>query len=294
MQPIASLAGHPPERTNVAAPASPANTPAAERGSRGLGLATLAAAAALVVAVTVLQGMWTERWHARDVSAALTRDAEILERVFPERFGDWEVERELESNPKELQVAGAVGHISRLYRNVRTKARVSAFVVCATPYHASAHTPDRCYPAAGFEIAEQEHRQTVPLADGRKAETLTSTFRKQGQTLRVFWTYGVDGQWVAPQIARIELDKFDAVYKFYAIIDETRLPNGEATRVCADFLAALLPEFDNVRGLGRVRARWFTLSLPLTTLLCVFPHACLIRAFEPTVDRIGGILISSF
>jgi hypothetical protein len=250
MQPIASLAGHPPERTNVAAPASPANTPAAERGSRGLGLATLAAAAALVVAVTVLQGMWTERWHARDVSAALTRDAEILERVFPERFGDWEVERELESNPKELQVAGAVGHISRLYRNVRTKARVSAFVVCATPYHASAHTPDRCYPAAGFEIAEQEHRQTVPLADGRKAETLTSTFRKQGQTLRVFWTYGVDGQWVAPQIARIELDKFDAVYKFYAIIDETRA-KALAARECAEFLGTLLPVLDQAVAAAR-------------------------------------------
>lgn len=250
MQPIAGLGGHPAERTGLAADTSSAAAPASEPGSRGLGLATLAAAAALVVAVTVLQGVWTERWHTRDVSAALKRDAEILERVFPERFGDWELERELESNPKELQVAGAVGHVSRSYRNVRTKARVSAFVVCATPYHASAHTPDRCYPAAGFEIAEQEHRQTVPLADGRKAETLTGTFSKQGQTLRVFWTYGVDGQWVAPQIARIELDKFDAVYKFYAIVDETRA-KALAARECAEFLGTLLPVLDQAVAAAR-------------------------------------------
>lgn len=249
MQPIASLSGHPTERTTAAAAPSPA-APTSERGSRGLGLATLAAAAVLVVAVTVLQGLWTERWHTRDVSAALKRDAEILERVFPERFGDWEMARELESNPKELQVAGAVGHVSRLYRNVRTKAQISAFVVCATPYHASAHTPDRCYPAAGFEIAEQEHRQTVPLADGRKAETLTGTFRKQGQTLRVFWTYGADGQWVAPQVARIELDKFDAVYKFYAIVDETRA-KALAARECAEFLGTLLPVLDQAVAAAR-------------------------------------------
>jgi hypothetical protein len=34
------------------------------------------------------------------------------------------------------------------------------------------------------------------------------------------------------------------VYKLYAIIDETRLPGGEAGLICSDFLSALLPVFD--------------------------------------------------
>jgi hypothetical protein len=54
----------------------------------------------------------------------------------------------------------------------------------------------------------------------------------------------VDGRWIAPQIARIELAGKSAVYKLYAIIDETRLPGGQASVVCADFLSALLPAFD--------------------------------------------------
>jgi len=220
-------------------------------GSRSAGWVTLAAAVVLVAAVTMLQGLWTDRWGSRDVGAALKRDAAILERVFPERFGDWEFEKELQSDPKELERAGAVGHISRLYRNVRTKGRVSAFVVCATPHDASGHTPDRCYPGAGFEIGESEHRQAVPLADGRKAETFTGTFRKQGQTLRVFWTYGVDGAWVAPQIARIELAGTDAVYKLYAIIDETRIKGGQSTQECADFLGTLLPALDRAVAAAR-------------------------------------------
>jgi hypothetical protein len=208
------------------------------------GLLPVVAGVVLVAGVTALQGLWTDRWTGRNVAADLKQAAEKLEAKFPGEFGGWQFVQELASDPKQLERAGAVGHISRLFTHRETGAKVSAFIVCATPHDASGHTPDRCYPGAGFEIAEQEHRQSIPLADGRTAETFTGTFRKTGQTLRVFWTYGVDGRWVAPQIARIELAGQSAVYKLYAIIDETRLPGGQASLVCADFLSALLPAFD--------------------------------------------------
>ncbi|MCE9631586.1 MAG: EpsI family protein [Planctomycetia bacterium] len=221
------------------------------------GLLTLAGATLLVVGVTVVQGLWTERWKDRRVSKELENAATLLEKTFPESFGNWSMERDLEGDAKELERAGAVGHISRLYRNKRTKARVSAFVVCARPHDASGHTPDRCYPGAGFEIGEAEHRQTIPLPDGRLAETFTGTFRKTGQTLRIFWTYGIRDAasiekedvatrraWIAPQIARIALAGEPAVYKLYAIVDETRLSSTQSMVECEDFLANLLPALD--------------------------------------------------
>lgn len=234
-----------------AAAGRPADEPVAGGDSSRLAALAACAAAGLVVVGTLLQGFWTDRWGDKNVAVALKRDAEILERVFPERFGDWEFEKSLESDPKELERAGAVGHVSRLYRNVRTKGQVSAFVVCATPHDASGHTPDRCYPGAGFEVGESEHRQTVPLADGREAEAYTGTFRKQGQTLRVFWTYGVDGEWIAPQIARIELAGTEAVYKLYAIMDETRIKS-QSIAECVDFIGTLLPALD--RAVSEARA----------------------------------------
>ena len=208
------------------------------------GMVTAIAAAAVVIGATYLQGRMTDRWTGRNVAAELQQSAERLEKLFPKAVGDWEVVEELESNPEELERAGAVGHISRAYSNTKSKARLSAFVVCATPHDASGHTPDRCYPGAGFEIAETEHRLTVPLADDRTAEVFTGTFRKSGQTLRVFWTYGVDGRWIAPQIARIELAAAKAVYKLYVIIDETPLPPGVGSKVCVDFMGATLANFD--------------------------------------------------
>jgi hypothetical protein len=229
-----------------------------------------ALAGLLVVGVTVVQGTWTERWVRQDDGGRLAEAAELLERVFPERFGEWVCEQELDSNDQELQRAGAVGHVSKLYRNTRTNARVSAFVVCATPHDASGHTPDRCYPGAGFEIGETEHRHEVKLPDGTEVETFTATFRKAGQTLRIFWTYGIpdgpdpdgpdpDGKggassaggeqrvaqdagtgrlrWIAPGIARIALSGEPAVYKLYAIIDQTKLTTSQATAECSDFIA---------------------------------------------------------
>lgn len=232
------------------------------------GLVFAAGALLLVVGGTLIQGAFTERWGRRDDGGRLARAAELLEDSFPRRFGDWEFAELLESDPKELERAGAVGHVSKLYRNARTKTSVSTFVVCATAHDASGHTPDRCYPGAGFEIGETEHRHPVNLRDGREAETFTATFRKQGQTLRIFWTYGVaepadgsgprsaepdvDGiasaatrlRWIAPGIARIALAGQPAVYKVYAIVDQTRMTTAQATAECDDFLAQLLAALD--------------------------------------------------
>jgi hypothetical protein len=210
----------------------------------GIGLLPVVLAVVLLVAATVVQGVLTDRWASGDVAEELVKAAASLQQNFPQSFGDWEAEKDLETDSRQMDRAGAVGHISRLYRNKTTGAQISTFVVCATPHDASGHTPDRCYPGAGFEIAEQEHRQSVPLADGRVAETFTGTFSKKDQTLRIFWTYGVDGEWVAPQIARIELAGKPAVNKLYAIVDETGDSDGRGMAACVDFLAELLPAFD--------------------------------------------------
>ncbi|MFM7518900.1 MAG: exosortase-associated EpsI family protein [Planctomycetota bacterium] len=204
----------------------------------------LVIAAAFVAVVTAVQGVWTERWSDRDIAGELKVSATILEEAFPAEIGPWKYVDDVESSQEQLERAGAVGHVSRLYQNKDTGAKVAAFVICATPHDASGHTPDRCYPAAGFEIAETEHRETITLEDGRRAEAFVGTFRKTGQTIRVYWTYGVRGEWLAPQIARIELAGTAAVYKLYAIIDQTAVSAPQSSGICREFLSVMLPAFD--------------------------------------------------
>jgi len=208
------------------------------------GWLTAAAAVLVVAGTTYLHGRMTDRWGGKNVSAQLLRAATLLETRFPETFGEWAFDEELQSDARQLEKAGAVGHIWKSYKRDGSGAKVSVFIVCATPHDASGHTPDRCFPGAGFEIGETEHRVTVPLSKTEGAEAFSGTFRKAGQTIRVFWTYCVDGRWVAPQIARIELADAAAVYKLYAIIDETSLPHGTGERICMEFLGELVPELN--------------------------------------------------
>jgi hypothetical protein len=102
------------------------------------GLLTGAAATLLVVAVTLVQGIWTERWTKQADDTALRHSAELLERDFPRAFGEWRFLQDMETSPEELARAGAVGSIARVFSHAVNKTAVSAFVVCATPHDASA------------------------------------------------------------------------------------------------------------------------------------------------------------
>jgi len=197
----------------------------------------------VVCGVTAVQGVWTERWSDRNIAGELAEKSKVLVEKFPARAGPWAVDVNLEADQKALERAGAVSHISKLYENRDTGMKIAVFVVCATPHAASGHTPDRCYPGAGFEIAETEHRETIALNDGREAEVFVGTFRKTGQLLRIYWSYGVDDRWVAPQLARIELAGSASVYKLYVILDQTGMSAAKAGEVCNGFLAELLPAF---------------------------------------------------
>lgn len=190
---------------------------------------------------TLIHGRMTERWGGRNLSAELVAAARRLEGEFPDDLGDWKLNETLTMDERLLKKAGAVGHVWRSYKREGSGAVVSTFVVCATPHDASGHTPDRCFPGAGFEVGETEHRSTVRASQSSSGEIFSGTFRKSGQTIRVFWTYHVSKGWVAPQIARIELAAEPVVMKLYVIIEESSLPEGMGDRLGREFLEDLLP-----------------------------------------------------
>lgn len=198
-------------------------------------------ALAIIGGTTLIHGRMTERWGGRDVSAELASAARRLEDGFPDDLGDWKLNETLTMDERLLKKAGAVGHVWRSYKREGSGAVVSTFVVCATPHDASGHTPDRCFPGAGFEVGETEHRSKVRSSQTSAAEIFSGTFRKAGQVIRVFWTYHVSKGWVAPQIARIELASEPVVIKLYVIVEESSLPAGMGDRLGREFLEELLP-----------------------------------------------------
>lgn len=209
-------------------------------------------ALALIVLLAVVQGRWSDRWSKP--GADIKDLAALLEGV-PMTVDEWEGEDQ-PADSGELQASGAVGHVTRVYRNRATGERVSLFIICGHSRNISVHTPDRCYPAAGFEPLDSPIKHMIH-AGGSDAEFYTATYRKQDpvgtQQVRVFWSWCQDDRWEAPNYPRSTFRGLRALFKLYLIsaVGRGQVPLDESP--CIKLGEVLLPEVDRAVLSPRLR-----------------------------------------
>src|SRR5262245_57255317 len=92
------------------------------------------------------QGVWSERWW---ISPELELFSKRLEQV-PVTFGEWEGV-DLKTDERMLKIVGAEGEMTRRYKNASGE-QVAVSIIVARFQDIFQHTPDRCSPAAGFEM----------------------------------------------------------------------------------------------------------------------------------------------
>ncbi len=207
--------------------------------------APLLASLLIVAAAGVLHALWTDRWG---VSPRRQAAARALQNV-PLTIGQWDG-RSLTLSERELQIAEADGYVMRDYVNRATGQVVSLLIVCGRPGPISVHPPEVCYRGAGYELASATVKQVLPAAPPvPQAEFRVIDFRQADSPtplqLRVFYTWGEQGQWSAPDRPRLTYAlsfSADAVlFKMYVVRQKT----GDATPVdkdpCLDFVKELLP-----------------------------------------------------
>lgn len=204
----------------------------------------VAAAVVLIVITAIVQGRWTERWST---FPELELYAQQLKKV-PLQIEDWvgEDAPETDENKRILELAGAVGSLSRMYRNGRNE-QVSIFIVCGRLDDVFFHTPDRCYPAAGFETSGDVTKQSVEIGS-EVVDFKTAMFLKAdpngSQNLRIYWSFNANGPWVAPDEYRWSFQGQRALYKIYVV---TPVGARDATvdqNPAIDFIHVLMPELN--------------------------------------------------
>jgi hypothetical protein len=200
----------------------------------------LSAAVLLIIGAAIYQGSNEGRWGAAGANAEVQAFAARLDNV-PYSIGDWEGKDD-DVDPQILQVAGVEGAVSRTYKHRYTPDTVSIFLVCANRRAVSTHTPDKCYQANGFRVADfpqpyhlaassltgaDKEKSDEKSGDKKENEVtlLNSAFVKETpsgtQRLRVFWAWSKDGDWIAPEgDARWALQGGDAWYKLYILTNE--------------------------------------------------------------------------
>ena len=203
-----------------------------------------------IVGLTIPQFIMTDRWADTNVTAL--QQAELLRNV-PMTIGNWHGE-DMPVDETVRDTAGAIGAISRVYRNVRTGESVDLWLIVGHGRPISAHTPNICYRSAGFEMrAPESSLYPMVFPDQPEAPFLTNTFFKEDVTgrrlIRVFWSwYNPEAdedlstvEWEAPSNSRWHFGNTRALYKMY-FTSEMRDPMETAEESpCLRFAREFLP-----------------------------------------------------
>lgn len=216
----------------------------------------------LIIGLTVQQIRMTDRLSGTNVSA--DERAKLIDSV-PKDFGDWHGE-DKPVDPTVQKVAGAVGAVSRTYRNSRTGERVDLWLIVGHSRDVAFHTPDVCYRGSGFEARGKDNSNYNLVLTGLPDTPMwTNTFFKEdvtGRTLiRVFWSWynpessANDGKivWEAPTNARFHFGNSRALYKMY-FTSEMHDPMETAEQSSAlRFAKDFLPEVDKALAEARTK-----------------------------------------
>jgi hypothetical protein len=177
----------------------------------------LLAALLLVLGTGLVHGLWTDRWIQTDEPQASAARLELL----PMDFGEWRG-KEVTINPTALSIGEIVNYKQRQYVNVRTGAEFTILVVCGKPGAISVHTPEVCFPGAGYKMLGEPRSATLSVGEGSPdAEFKTARFLRadspDNSEMEAFWAWTTDGHWQAPNYPRWTFGRYAALYKLYVI-----------------------------------------------------------------------------
>jgi Protein of unknown function (DUF3485) len=199
-------------------------------------------AAAFVIGVGLVHGSWTNRWRPAPALTALGGRLESLPMV----IGDWTA-TPYQLPPRELAAAGAVGSLSRRYTDASRGVTVSVLLLSGLPGDICTHTPDACYPGAGFTLGPAAVFSRGYGSPERPAEFRTALATRGGvnpSVLRIFWSWNDTHGWSAPENQRWKFAAVPALCKLYVIRETAGREVDPRNDPCNDFLALLLPELD--------------------------------------------------
>lgn len=165
----------------------------------------------------------------------------------PMTIGEW-TGTSFEMGAHVRKMAGAEAYLSRVYTNAARGVSVSVLLIGGLPGDIATHTPDACYPGAGYELSTPEpfkYRSSPP--DGPRAGFLTACAERGGadpSVLRIFWTWHSAGGWAAPEDARWRFASEPTLCKLYVIRETGGAAVGPDHDPCNDFLDVFLPALE--------------------------------------------------
>ncbi|MDR3633691.1 MAG: exosortase-associated EpsI family protein [Isosphaeraceae bacterium] len=168
----------------------------------------------------------------------------------PASVGPWHALAGTEQtlDPRVARIAGCSDHVIRTYVHEATGVQVTAMVLYGNAEAVSGHTPEVCYPSAGYGLLEGPIRRDVPLGES-KASFRSSLFARgkedSGDREEVYYAFRHEGQWFAD--AENHWKVFRHRPSMYKVQTQRQVVHGERRDLdnpSEAFLRALLPAIE--------------------------------------------------
>ncbi len=168
-----------------------------------------------LAAIGVAYGKINDRWG---VPTELLAAAEGLKKV-PMEIDGWTA-TEVPIDQKQLDVAGAMGSLSRIYSSPDKAHGVIVTILCGRHGPISLHEPTVCFVGAGMKQLRPVSQVKVDhgAADSSFLNTEFSSPKPGEPVQRTFWSWSTDTRkWKAPENPRMEFVSAKVLYKVYFI-----------------------------------------------------------------------------
>lgn len=167
-------------------------------------------------------------------------------KTLPTELGPWHLVEGSEHSldPRIARIAGSTDHVVRTYVNELTGVHVSALILYGNGEAVAGHSPEVCYPSAGFKRVDGPTQHEVATAQG-KALFRSLLFVKEGAESgpreEVFYSFRHEGSWF------VDPEKYWKVFRhrpsLYKVQTQRRVVAGEhleKDNPSEDFLALLV------------------------------------------------------
>ena len=212
-------------------------------------------ATGIILAGAIVEGYWSLRWGPHE-AWSLSPLAEAVKET-PLTVGEWVADQAVKPDPRVLEISGAEALFQTTYREATQGDYVTVYLLAGWSRDVSVHTPDACYPGAGFVMETTPQPFTLSYGQDpvkgegtstglRQAELTTAVFTKtepSGVTrLRVFWSWNDGRGWQSPRFPRWTFGGRRPLVKLYLVGESPPgLPThaNAALRLASDLLPVL-------------------------------------------------------
>jgi Protein of unknown function (DUF3485) len=170
---------------------------------------------ATLVSVSVVHGLWTDRWDAKTGQPCPLE----LEQM-PVIVGGWEGKTVEEPSRQQILAEGTNNYLVRRYVNHGDGAVATVLLTHGRPGPlVMRHLPTECYLASGYELVGEPKRFRSQSSDKQVDEFWVGTFKKSSDvlpvTVRVYWSWTGTGLWQTPERPRLTFARYSVIYKLY-------------------------------------------------------------------------------